>query len=58
MKKGYVEKFWKGVHLEEEEEKEDLEIRGCRKLTTGMREKGIDNMKWMDKEEWRRKIKL
>ena len=32
MKKGYLEKFWNGVHLEEEEEKEDLEIQGYRKL--------------------------
>ena len=38
MKKGYLEKFWNGVHLgeeeeeeEEEEEKEDVKIRGCRK---------------------------
>ena len=30
MKKGYLEKFRNGVHLEEEE-KEDLEIRGFRK---------------------------
>ena len=37
MKKGYLEKFWYGVHLEEgeeeeeEEDKEDLVIRGWRK---------------------------
>ena len=34
MKKGCFEKYWNGVHLEEEEEEEeerDLEIRGCRK---------------------------
>ena len=30
MKKGYLEKFWNGIHLEEEE-KEDLEIHGCKK---------------------------
>ena len=30
MKKGYLKK-WNGVHLEEEEEKEDLETRGCMK---------------------------
>ena len=23
-----------------------------------MREKGINNMEWVDREEWRRKIKL
>ena len=27
-------------------------------VTTGMREKGIKNMEWIDREEWRRKIKL
>ena len=26
-----AEHFWNGVHLEEEAEKEDIEIRGCRK---------------------------
>ena len=25
-------------------------------VTTGMREKGINNMKWIDKEEWRLEI--
>ena len=23
-------------------------------VTTGMREKGINNMEWIDREEWRR----
>ena len=27
-------------------------------VTSGMREKGINNMKWVDREEWRRKTKL
>jgi hypothetical protein len=27
-------------------------------VTTGMREKGINNMEWIDREDWRRKIKL
>ena len=27
-------------------------------VTTGMREKGINNMELIDREEWRRKIKL
>ena len=27
-------------------------------ITTGMREKGIDNMEWVDREKWRRKIKV
>ena len=30
-KKGSVEEFWNGAHLEDEEG-EGLEIRGCRKL--------------------------
>ena len=25
---------------------------------TGMREKGINNMEWIDREEWRREIKF
>ena len=53
MKKAYLKKFWNGFHLEEEE-KEDFEIQ----LTTGMKEKGINNMKWIDRDEWRRKMKL
>ena len=28
------------------------------KVTTGRREKGINNMELIDREEWRRKIKL
>ena len=31
MKKGFLGKFWNGAHLEDEEG-EDLEIRGCRRL--------------------------
>jgi hypothetical protein len=27
-------------------------------VTSGMREKGINNMKWIDREEWRKKLKL
>ena len=27
-------------------------------VTTGIKEKGIINMEWVDREEWRRKIKL
>ena len=27
-------------------------------VTTKMREKGINNMQWIDREEWRRKIKF
>ena len=27
-------------------------------VTTGMRQKGIKNMEWVDREKWRRKIKL
>ena len=31
MKKGSLEEFWNGAHLEDEK-REDLEIRGCRRL--------------------------
>ena len=27
-------------------------------VTSGMREKGINSMEWIDREEWRRKIEL
>ena len=27
-------------------------------VTTRMREKGINNMEWIDREEWGRKLKL
>ena len=27
-------------------------------VTTGMREKGINNIEWIDRKEWKRKIKL
>ena len=40
MKKGYLGKFWNSVHLEEEEEKEDL----LDEVTTGMREKLITQL--------------
>ena len=45
-------KCWNVVH-QDEEGKKCLEVRGCRR-----REKGINNMEEMDREEWRRKIKL
>jgi hypothetical protein len=32
-------------------------ISWIQELTTGMREKGINNKEWIDREEWRRKIK-
>ena len=39
------------------EGKEYLEIRE-QEVITGMRKKGINNMEWIDREEWRRKINL
>jgi hypothetical protein len=33
-KKGSLKKIWNGVHLEEGE-REDLEIRGCKRLQQG-----------------------
>ena len=49
MKKGYLEKSYNFVHLEQEE-KEDLEIR----VTTELREE-VNNMESVEREEWRRK---
>ena len=56
-KKGSQEEFWNGAHLEDEEW-EDLEICGYRIVTTGMRERGIGDLEWADREDWRRKINL
>ena len=59
MKKGYLEKFWNGVHLEETENEEEEEEKGrprnscLQEVTTGMREKGINNMEWINRQEWR-----
>ena len=30
----------------------------CHPVTSGLRDKGINNMEWINREEWRRKIKL
>ena len=47
-RKDIYKKIWSGVHLEEEE-KGDLETRGCRKWQLE---------EWIVRKEWRRKIKL
>ena len=56
MNKKRLPKKWNGVNLEEEEEKEKK--LWMQKVTTGMREKGIKNMEWIDREEWGRKINV
>ena len=48
-----LEKFWNGVHLEEEEENEDLEIRRCRKLQQEWERWELNNLEWVDREGWR-----
>ena len=55
-KEGSLEKFWNGVQLEEEK-KED-HTSWMQEVTSGMREKEINNLEWVDREEWRRKMKL
>ena len=52
IKKSYLETFWNGNHVDEEETEDPW----IQEVTTGMREKGIDSIEWIDKEEWRRKI--
>ena len=52
MKKSYLTIFWNGFHLEEEEEEKGRLRNLCmQEVTTGMREKGINYMKWIDREE-------
>ena len=31
---------------------------GMQEVTTGMRERGIDDLEWVDREGWRKKINL
>ena len=54
MKKGYLEKFWNCDHLEEEERK-GLKLMDSENNNWNERE-GINNMEWIDREEWKRKI--
>ena len=55
-KKGSLEEFKNGAHLEDEE-REDLGIPGCRRLQQE-REWGIGDLEWVDIEGWRKKINL
>ena len=62
IRKAPSENFWNGVHLEDDEEK-DLEIRGCRNERERERKRergegGIGSLEWVEKEGWRRKIRL
>ena len=54
-KKGSLEEFWNAAHLEDEE-REDLGIRGCKRLQ--QEERGIGDLEWVDREGWRKKINL
>ena len=50
MKKYYLEKFWNGVHLEEEENGISRNL--CnQEVTTEMREKAISHIEWVDRNE-------
>ena len=51
MKKDSLEKFWNDVQLEEENS-------WMQEVTIGIREKGINYLECIDREEWRRKITL
>jgi hypothetical protein len=54
MKEGYLEKFW-NRRIRRKGRSRNSWIQEVR---TGMREKGIDIVEWIDRKEWRRKIKL
>ena len=56
MKKGYLTKFLLCC-LPKGGKREILEIVDTG-IITGMREKGINNIEWIDRKEWRRRIKL
>ena len=56
MNKGYLEKLWNDIHLEEEKKERPRNL-WMQEVTTGMKER-INNMERIDRKEWRRKIKL
>ena len=61
MKKGYAGNFWKGVcpfGTRRRRRKGRPRNSWMLEIRTGMRKKGLNNMEWVDREEWRRKIKL
>ena len=55
MKKGYLENV---KCLPGRRRKERSRVSWMQKMTTGMRGKRINNKEWVDREEWKRKIKL
>ena len=54
MKKGYFEIYPSGIRIRKGVPRNSW----MQEVTTGMRGKGILNMEWVNREEWRRKIKL
>ena len=57
MKKGSFEEFWKGLSLKDEERGRPRN--SCmQEVTTGLREWGIGDLEWVDREGWRKKINL
>ena len=48
-----LEKFWNDAKRRNGRPR----ISWMHEVTTGMTEKGINNMEWIDREEWRRIIK-
>ena len=56
-KKGSLEEFWNGAHLEDEE-REGLGTRGCRRLQQERERRGIYYLEWVDREGSKRKINL
>ena len=57
-KKGFLETFWNGAHLEGEE-REDLEsLEFSRFHQQWERERGIGELEWVDREGRRKKINL
>ena len=59
MKKGYLEKMGKLPGPPgRERRKERPRNSWMQEVRTGIKDKGIDSMEWIDMEEWRRKIKL
>ena len=56
MKKGYFEQFLEQCPPRRRNERSRNSW--MQEVTTGIGEKGITNMEWVDREEWRSKLQL
>ena len=55
IKKDYLKKFWYGAHLKKKKNNKRKTWKFLDAVSNNwIREKGINNREWIDREEWRR----